>query len=272
MRAVLEPTITPRRPRLRWWREVLYVLAFYGIYTLVRNRFGSAAVGPRPAFAHALDVINIERAVGLFHEATVQSWFLGWRWFVAFWNIYYGTAHFVFTTGALIFCFHKRRHVYALWRNTLAATTAVALVGFSTFPLMPPRLLNNPVSFGGGHLTSVNYGFVDTLQKIGGLWSFDSGTMMKISNQYAAMPSLHTAWALWVTIVMWPGVRSRVGRAVLVVYPLATLFCIVVTANHYWLDGVAGVAALGVGYAIGRWITRQWAMHHAASELEGVNN
>ncbi len=122
---------------------------------------------------------------------------------------------------------------YPLWRNTLAFTTGFALIGFATFPLMPPRLL--PVS----------YGFVDTLDKFGALWSFDSGAMHKISNQYAAMPSLHCAWAMWCLLVMWPQLKSGWARALLVLYPIATVYCIIVTANHYWLDAVGGFVTLG---------------------------
>ena len=69
-------------PRLRWWREVLYVLAFYVIYTVVRNQFGSISSGPKRAFQHAETIIRIEKAVGLFQEATIQGWFLTWHWFI----------------------------------------------------------------------------------------------------------------------------------------------------------------------------------------------
>jgi hypothetical protein len=244
-------------PRLRWWREVLYVLAFYVIYSFVRNQFGSQRVGPERAFHHADTVIRIEQAVGLFHEATIQGWFLSWHWFIRFWNVYYGTAHFVVTGGALIWCYHRRAHDYPLWRNTLAATTGLALIGFSTFPLMPPRLLNASLlvdgqQIGGAPFAKINYRFVDTLHKIGGLWSFDSGAMQKLSNQYAAMPSLHCAWALWVTLVMWPQAKKQWMRVLLVLYPISTLFCIIVTANHYWIDGVGGAVTLLFGYLIGK--------------------
>ena len=124
---------------------------------------------------------------------------------------------------------------YPLWRNTLAFTTGFALIGFATFPLMPPRLL--PVS----------YGFVDTLDKFGALWSFDSGAMHKISNQYAAMPSLHCAWAMWCLLVMWPQLKSVWARALLVLYPIATVYCIIVTANHYWLARSVGSSRSGSG-------------------------
>ena len=72
--------------------------------------------------------------------------------------------------------------------------------------------------------------------------------MQKISNQYAAMPSLHCAWALWCTLVMWPQVRSWWAKTLLVAYPIATVYCIMITANHYWLDAVGGFVTLGAGF------------------------
>ena len=55
-----------RGPRLRWWREVIYVVVIYGVYSTVRNQFGSAG-GPLGqsngiAYGHALDIIEIEDA------------------------------------------------------------------------------------------------------------------------------------------------------------------------------------------------------------------
>ncbi len=184
-------------------------------------------------------MIHIERLVGLFHEETIQQVVLRFHSFIVFWNVYYGTFHFVVTAVALIWMYRSFSERYPLWRNTLAFTTGFALVGFATFPLMPPRLL--PVS----------YGFVDTLDKFGALWSFDSGAMHKISNQYAAMPSLHCAWAMWCLFVMWPQLKSVWAKALLVLYPIATVYCIIVTANHYWLDAVGGFATLGLGFCRG---------------------
>jgi hypothetical protein len=136
---------------------------------------------------------------------------------------------------------------YQRWRNALAGTTAIALVGFALYPLLPPRLL--PPS----------WGFVDTLRVYGSLWSFDSGAMHKISNQYAAMPSLHFGWSAWCTLVFVTTVKRPWVRVIALVYPLATTFSIVVTGNHYFLDAVGGALALGVGYCIGIGVTNMAA-------------
>ena len=239
--------------RLRWWKEVVYVLVFYAVYSFIRNTgTGEDSVGA--AFDHAKDVIRLERLVGLYHEETIQELFLSQRWFIRAWNIFYGSFHFIVTAGALVWCFRKRPDRYPLWRNTLAATTGLALIGFAFFPLMPPRLL--PAS----------YGYVDTLAEIGGLWSFDSGTMKAVSNQYAAMPSLHFGWSAWSVLVLWPAAGDRAwAKALLVAYPLATLFAIIVTANHFWLDAVGGAAVLGAGYGVASLLTRR---SRAASSAE----
>ena len=231
-----------RAPRLRWWREVVYILVFYAIYTAVRNTQGSAAVSEATARKNAELIIDWERAIGLFQEHRIQSWFLDDKFFIQFWNVFYGTAHFVVTATALVVMFRTMKGRYPLWRNTLACTTALALIGFATFPLMPPRLLGA-------------YGFVDTLKDFGGLWSFDSGAMQKISNQYAAMPSLHFGWSSWSSLVLLPACRALWLRVLVIAYPWLTLFAITVTANHYWLDAVGGALALGVGFLLARWIT-----------------
>jgi membrane-associated phospholipid phosphatase len=81
--------------------------------------------------------------------------------------------------------------------------------------------------------------------------------MASISNQYAAMPSLHIGWSTWCAIAVWPLLSRRRTKAVLLLYPAATLFCIVVTANHYWLDGVGGLLAFGIGSLLG-WGLHRW--------------
>jgi hypothetical protein len=243
----LEPPAADPHPRrgLRWWREVLYILAFYALYTLVRDLRGEKPVSRLRAYSNAQRVIGAERFVGAFQEGRIQSWFLPWHAVVRILDDFYGTAHFVVTLVALVFLFRSRPGRYPLWRNTLALTTALALAGFAFFPLMPPRLL--PTGF---H-------FVDTLQTVGGLWSFDSGPMHSVSNQYAAMPSLHFAWSVWCALALAPALtsvagRSMVGKVLIWCYPLATLLCIVVTGNHYFLDAVGG----GVTLAIGFWLAR----------------
>jgi hypothetical protein len=223
--------------RLRVWREAIYIVAFYAAYTVVRDVHGTRPVSRAHAFANAEKIIHIERFFGLFQERRIQSWVLPNHLLIRSLDDFYGTAHFVITLAALVFVFRWQPWRYPLWRNTLAITTALALIGFAFFPLMPPRLL--PAS----------YHIVDTLHAIGGLWSFDSGPMNAVSNQYAAMPSLHFAWALWCALALAPAVKRRPLKVLIWCYPVLTLVCILATGNHYLLDAIAGALTLAGGYA-----------------------
>jgi len=204
-------------------------------------------VHPAQAFSNALHVIHIERGLDLFVEVKIQETFLGWRPFMQVWNVFYGTFHFVVTAAVMILLFRRSPARYRRWRTILGFTTALALIGFSLFPLMPPRLLGDFGPF-GGH--SLQYRFIDSLADFGGLWSFSSGGMKSLSNQYAAMPSLHVAWATWCALAIWPLLRHRWSRGLFIAYPFVTLFAVVVTANHYWLDGLGGLLALALGAGV----------------------
>ena len=201
--------------RMYWWREALIMGGFYALYSLVRNLFGSTTLNgvehPMRAFNNAIRVIRVERVLGLFHEESVQDFFLQWTWVIKAFNVFYGTAHFIVTIGVFIVLFRYRKGKFHLFRNALAATTALAIVGFSLFPLMPPRLLDSscritnteeqrPTYGGACYRTDLyegqqsfepalrpgefnRFGFVDTLDTVKGLWSFHNDAMQGISNQ-----------------------------------------------------------------------------------------
>ena len=279
-RAPDEPPVeegTPRRDwGLRWWRELIYVVLVYAAYSGVRNQFGSGggAVDPEPAFNHAKAIIQLQRNISLYFEDSLQRWYLDLplHGLIRFWNIYYGLFHFVVVAIALVWMFRQAPERYRLWRNTLAFTTLLALVGFASFSLMPPRLLDDPGTYGGCQIYAAGqnlpdtegeppcdrYGFVDTVATYGGWASFGSEEMAAVSNQYAAMPSMHIGWSTWCALVLAPLVSRRWLRALVIAYPFFTLFDIMVTANHYWIDGVGGLICLGAGYLIARAGTRWW--------------
>ena len=247
---------------LHWWAEALLVLSFYVVYSAIRNLFGSETVSATTALANAERVIDLEQALGLYVELDVQRAFIDWRWFIQFWNIFYGTFHFAVTIFTLVWIYRRFPHLYALHRSTFLCTTGLALVGFALFPLMPPRLLSDCGEYGA--CLAALHPYVDTVTDVGGLWSFDSGTMQEVSNQYAAMPSLHFAWASWCGLVLWPTMRSRTARGLTAAYAPATLFAVVVTGNHYWIDAVGGLAVLGVGWLLALVLVRAWARVHRA--------
>jgi hypothetical protein len=249
MRAPIESSPETSGPSARpiqrshWWREVLIIAVFYALYTLVRDVRGDEPVSVFQATTNAHRIIRLERWFGLFHEANIQHWFLQYHELIRLADDYYGTIHFVAVVVVLLLLFFRYPYRYRLWRNTLAIGSCLALVGFSFFPLLPPRLL------------PAGYHFVDTLKVVGGLWSFSSGPVNDVSNQYAAMPSLHTTWSAWCAVALIPLIRPLWGKVLVTLYPLATIFCIVVTANHYFADVIAGLLLLAVSYLLARLVT-----------------
>lgn len=240
----VEAPADDHRP-LRWWCELLLALIFYGVYSFVRNTQGSALVSRAVAEANAFRVITVERFLGIYHELWLQQLFIGDQLWIVVWNLFYGTFHFVVTAAVLVFLFRRFPERYRVWRNALAVTTALALIGFAMYPLLPPRLLPS------------SYGFIDSLEVYGSLWSFDSGSMQVISNQYAAMPSLHFAWSLWSGLALFPVLRRSWTKVVALLYPVLTLMAIIITANHFLLDAIAGATALGLGWVLGRAMYRR---------------
>lgn len=286
------PDEATARRRLKWWRELLVAGVLYGVYTYVRNTFGSAGNSINSvvsnqavavALGHAHDVINIEKHLGLFFEPSLQRWYLGLpgHGLIKFWNIYYGSFHFLVPVFILVWLFIRFPRDYTVWRNALAVTTVLGLVGFAAFSLMPPRLVGYPGEFGGcslplsyvaanPRLACHSFGFVDTLATYGGLWSFGGTAMAHVSNQFAAMPSLHIAWSTWCAVVVAPRARHRWAKVVVILYPLATLFCILVTANHFWLDALGGLFTLALGTLVGWQLAL--AMHHWADRRDAARS
>lgn len=232
--------VDPGRFRPTWWKEVVLIAIFYAVYSAIRDVRGTRPVSAAQAFANAKRVIGLERSLQLFHEAQIQHLFLGDTAVVRALDDWYGSTHFVVTAVVLCVLFFAHPGSYRRWRNTLAVATGAALIGFAWFPLMPPRLL------------PARFGFTDTLQVVGGLWNFDSGPMAHLSDQYAAMPSLHFGWALWCGLALFSVARRRWAQALALAYPAVTLVCVIVTANHYFTDTAAGAAIVGVGYLVAR--------------------
>lgn len=267
------------RAGLRWWKELLLAIAVYAVYSVVRNQFGSAGGDPAPAFGHAIDLIDVEEALHLYVEPGLQQWYLDLpgHGLIRLWNVYYGVTHFLVTFIALVWMFRRDPARHRLLRNTLALTTGLAVIGFASYSLMPPRLLDDPGEFGGCQLYAPEaasaappealtapgcdeFGYVDTIARYGGWISFGNEGMKEVSNQYAAMPSMHIGWSTWSAIVLVPLVRRRWAKVLAALYPAITLVGILLTANHYWIDGVGGLMCLAAGYGLARVVTRPVAV------------
>ncbi|MGQ4364618.1 phosphatase PAP2 family protein [Streptomyces sp. SAS_272] len=227
--AEAEP-VTPARPPVV--RELLLVAGLFVVYKLGRQL---AAGHTGEAFRDARDVWHAERWLHLPGEGSVQSLLLHGDGLAEAANAYYATVHFPATLAFLVWLYLRRPAHYTWARRVLAAVTAAALVLHLTFPLAPPRML-------------ATTGLVDTA-RVYGPSVYGPPRTDHLSNQFAAMPSLHFGWALMVAIGLIVATRSR-WRWLWLLHPLLTLLVIVGTANHYWLDALAAAALLGVALAL----------------------
>ncbi|MGZ4689230.1 MAG: phosphatase PAP2 family protein [Acidimicrobiia bacterium] len=237
-----------------WWGEIAAILLFYFVYSAVRN-WDAAHNVEVTAFENAKQLMGWQQTLGINHELMIQHWARHFTPILVVSNYFYGSLHFIVTIGVGVYLFRKWPNDYPRWRNTLGVATAIALIGFRFWPLMPPRLLDFP--FPHLHLhPGVRYGFQDTLAKYPTLWTFNSGAMKSISNQFAAMPSVHCCWALWCACALVPRLKRTWAKWLAAGYPVMTVSVIVITGNHYFLDAVGGFVIFGIGYTVARLCTR----------------
>jgi len=222
-----------------FWLQFAIFWSFYVAYEASRTL---ASPDRYVAIRNALDVVRAQQVLGMDVDRSVQAWAVDAPGFViAIANWTYFNCQFTITYALLLFIYFRRNHAFYFIRNALLATSFAALIGYLMLPTAPPRML-------GG------LGYVDTLNQTS--VNHSSGIVQWFANPYAAMPSLHIGWASWCAFGMWPLMRRRWTRAAVLLYPALTLFCIVVTANHYWLDGLGGLVTLGVAFVVGNWLHR----------------
>ncbi|MFJ6512901.1 phosphatase PAP2 family protein [Streptomyces sp. NPDC091406] len=227
-----EPDIRARPPLVR---EFLLVAGLFLAY-----KFGRQAANGHveEAFRNAGNVWDLERALHLPGEGAVQGLLLHSQPLIHAANTYYAAVHFPATALFLVWLYWRRPAPYVRSRRVLAALTAAALVLHLLFPLAPPRML--PVA-----------GLVDTGQVYGPTVYGQTPATDTMANQFAAMPSLHVGWAVMVALGLIAATRSR-WRRLWLLHPAITLFVVVGTANHYWLDAIVVVALLAVALAVFR--------------------
>ncbi|MGW1530633.1 phosphatase PAP2 family protein [Streptomyces aureus] len=223
--------------RLRWWTEVPLILLVYGAYTAGRLLAKGDTSG---AVDHGLAILRVEKALRLNAEHPLNRLFTREAWLGIPADFWYASLHYVVTPAILIWLFRSRKVLYRAARTWLWTSTFIGLIGFTLLPTCPPRLL------------SPEHGFVDTMAQYSayGWWGGEASAprgMGGMTNQYAAMPSLHVGWALWCGVMLWRHGRTPAARVAAVVYPLFTTIVVMGTANHYFLDAAAGVVVMGAG-------------------------
>lgn len=225
-----------RRPI--WWQELAIIAVGYWLYTMGRN-----AVPQQESIArrHGRSVQHLQDALHLNFELSVNHFVAAHEWIAQTMDYYYATLHFLVTIGVMVWLFVKRQHVYRGARTVLFAITLLGLLGFYLYPLAPPRLLPQ-------------YDYIDTLIKFHTWGSLADPKIAAHSNQFAAMPSLHIAWALWCAIALFRCAKPMWIRVLGLLYPMLTLLAIVGTANHFIIDAVGGALVVSLGFLI------QWSL------------
>jgi hypothetical protein len=234
---------------VRWWIDVVLAVAGYAVYAFARSAHGLAinAKDDRIAARHGRAIYAFEQLIHIDWERGLQRNLLQYKGFLQVLGGFYGGGHFLVTIGVLVWLLFRRPQFYRFWRNVLFVLTMAAVAIFVVYPAMPPRLLKQP---GTNHTIAV-----DTLDKIGGLWSYNHGVLEHITDPFAPMPSLHLGWATWVALSLWftlPA-RSWLRRSVVILYPLAIYFTVIVTGTHFVIDGVAGMALTTATVALCAW-------------------
>jgi hypothetical protein len=187
------------------------------------------------AVDHASHLWQAEQWLHLPREQALQGLVLQVPDLVQTLNAYYAAVHFPLTFGVLAWLFLRHRAHYAWARRSLFLATAVGLLLQLALPVAPPRLRGD-------------LGFVDTAVAYGqSVYGGPDGH--SLSNQYAAMPSLHVGWAVLVAVVCIGALRSR-WRWLWVLHPTITLLVVVATGNHWWLDSLFGIALVSTSLAI----------------------
>lgn len=213
--------------RHAWWAEVGIVLAFYLAYACTR----ALAPGTRAhAIANAGNVVAFERSIHLDPELWLNHALAPVNWLAALAGYYYLTLHFAVTIGALVLLYLRRPHLYRQARTSLVLASYSALVAFWFLPVAPPRMAED--------------GVIDVVVQHNTLGAAHAQQgRSSLENVYAAMPSLHVGWALWVALVVHRSFRSR-WRQLAWLYPLATALLVLSTGNHYLVDALAGAAVV----------------------------
>ena len=215
-------------------------------------------MGPAGAVSRARWIWQFERALHLPSETAIQHAFLPHPLIVQFFNLYYDGLHFPVLIACMVWLFVWHRSRYREWRTTLVAFTGVCLL-VQFIPVAPPRML-------------LSTGMVDTAVLYH--QSVYSNTSGFDPDQLSAMPSVHVGWALLVAVAIIATARSR-WRWLALLYSVMTTLAVIVTANHFWLDGIvaAVILALVVLVQAGlRRILRERGDRKVAAELATIDD
>lgn len=229
-----------------------------GLFALWQYAGSFSIMGPDGAVSRAQWIWRFERALRLPSETAIQHAFLPHPLIVQLFNLYYDGLHFPVLIACMVWLFVWHRDRYGKWRTTLVAFTGICLL-VQFIPVAPPRMLPST-------------GMVDTAVLYHqSVYTTTSGFN---PDQLSAMPSVHVGWALLVAIAFIATARSR-WRWLTLLYPVLTTLAVIVTANHFWLDGIVAAVILALVLLVQAWIHRMLRWHRdrkVAAELVTIHD
>jgi len=179
------------------------------------------------ALTNSLRIIDLEQALGLYHEPALQERFMRTDWMVTLQNWIYIFGHWPVVIGTLVWLVWRHPGEYRRFRNAMVISGLIGIVIFAAFPVAPPRLVPN-------------HGFWDSVTA-----RSDAYRVLQppaLTNPYAAVPSLHFGWNLLMGMAWFRNAESRLGKLFGVIMPPLMFMAIVLTANHFIFDGIAGAS------------------------------
>jgi membrane-associated phospholipid phosphatase len=227
-------------------RQLLLFCGAYWLYRLVRGMTDGRVA---EAFDNARELIGLERALGLFVEPAVHAWAEGSDWLIDGTSWMYVNSHFTITTVTLAFIYLRRNPSFYFIRNMFMVAMGIALVLYAAYPTAPPRFMPE-------------WGFSDSVAHFTGLTA-EGSSADALYNPFAAVPSMHVAFALMLGLPMASMARRRWAKALWLSYPGLVSFVVVATANHWWFDAFAGALTAAVAafaaLLFARWRPAAWA-------------
>jgi membrane-associated phospholipid phosphatase len=235
-------------------RQFCLFVCAYLLYRLVE---GLVAGHSAPAFRHANEIISLERRLGLFVEPKIQAWAAGSHLMLVVATYIYLNAQTTLIVGALLYLYIAHNRNYYFVRNMLIVAMVIGLFCYGLYPTAPPRLLPE-------------WGFIDTDSYTLGVNS-NSPAVNQFLNQYAAVPSMHVAFAVMLSWSLARQVRTRAARRFWLAYPLLITFVTIITGNHFLFDVVAGLATAAVAAIVAHRLAairpHAWALQPARSSV-----
>jgi len=238
--------------RRRVSTQALWVLRQFGavllgvfIYFRVR---GLTSGKPSVALDHANDVLAFEKTLSLDQEHRLQIIATSHDWITDVANWVYIFGHWPVIITVMLWLALRHKDVFLRLRNAMFVSGGIGLVIFATYPVAPPRL--------------TMHGYIDTVTERSAAYHLLQPPALV--NPYAAMPSLHVGWDLLVGIAVVTAASTTLLRVVGCLMPVLMAIAVVLTANHYLVDGIAGASLALFGLAVAVWYERAGARFAAA--------